>query len=92
VAEHRRWARITEAIDNSYGGRVVTNPSAGLPSKSHPLGATGVAQCVELTWQLRGQAGEHQVESARLAPQHNLGLGSVCVVTLYEHTRYSAWG
>ena len=70
--------------DNTYGGRVVTNPSGGLLSKGHPLGATGLAQCAELVWQLRGQAGPRQVEGARLALQHNIGLGGACVVTLYE--------
>ena len=70
--------------DNTYGGRVVTNPSGGLLSKGHPLGATGLAQCYELTHQLRGTADKRQVEGARLALQHNLGLGGACVVTLYE--------
>jgi len=70
--------------DNTYGGRVVINPSGGLLSKGHPLGATGLAQCAELTWQLRGDAGARQVEGARTALQHNLGLGSACVVTVYE--------
>jgi acetyl-CoA acetyltransferase len=70
--------------DNTYGGRVVTNPSGGLLSKGHPLGATGLAQCTELVWQLRGAAQERQVDGARLALQHNLGLGGACVVTLYE--------
>ena len=70
--------------DHTYGGRVVTNPSGGLLSKGHPLGATGLAQCTELVTQLRGQAGARQVENARLALQHNLGLGGACVVTLYE--------
>jgi len=70
--------------DNTYGGRCVTNPSGGLLSKGHPLGATGLAQCVELVQQLRGQAGARQVHGARLALQHNLGLGGACVVTLYE--------
>ena len=70
--------------DNTYGGRVVTNPSGGLLSKGHPLGATGLAQCAELVWQLRGQAQDRQVPDARLALQHNLGLGGACVVTLYE--------
>lgn len=69
---------------NTYGGLVVTNPSGGLLSKGHPLGATGLAQCAELVWQLRGQAQQRQVEGARLALQHNLGLGGACVVTLYE--------
>jgi len=70
--------------DNTYGGKVVTNPSGGLLSKGHPLGATGLAQCTELVQQLRGSADKRQVEGARLALQHNLGLGGACVVTLYE--------
>ncbi|WP_322060193.1 lipid-transfer protein [Paraburkholderia sp. J63] len=70
--------------DNTYGGKVVTNPSGGLLSKGHPLGATGLAQCTELVEQLRGHAGARQVDGARLALQHNLGLGGACVVTLYE--------
>ncbi len=70
--------------DNTYGGRVVTNPSGGLLSKGHPLGATGLAQCSELIWQLRGQAGARQVDGARLALQHNIGLGGAAVVTLYQ--------
>ena len=70
--------------DNSYGGRVVTNPSGGLLCKGHPLGATGLAQCAELVEQLRGEAGERQVAGARIALQHNLGLGGACVVTLYQ--------
>ncbi|HXH42841.1 MAG TPA: lipid-transfer protein [Bradyrhizobium sp.] len=70
--------------DNTYGGRIVTNPSGGLLSKGHPLGATGLAQCYELTRQLRGTAGATQVEGAKVALQHNLGLGGACVVTLYQ--------
>lgn len=70
--------------DNTYGGRVVTNPSGGLLSKGHPLGATGLAQCYELSHQLRGTAEDRQVEGVRHALQHNLGLGGACVVTLYE--------
>ncbi|MNT85406.1 lipid-transfer protein [compost metagenome] len=69
--------------DNTYGGKVVTNPSGGLLSKGHPLGATGLAQCYELTNQLRGTADKRQVENVQLALQHNLGLGGACVVTLY---------
>ncbi|MEI8305046.1 MAG: lipid-transfer protein [Burkholderiales bacterium] len=76
--------RFVEDGDNTYGGRVVTNPSGGLLSKGHPLGATGLAQCTELVQQLRGSAGARQVPGARLALQHNLGLGGACVVTLYE--------
>jgi acetyl-CoA acetyltransferase len=70
--------------DNTYGGRVVTNPSGGLLSKGHPLGATGLAQCTELVQQLRGTADARQVKGARMALQHNLGLGGACVVTLYQ--------
>ncbi|MGW6459915.1 lipid-transfer protein [Streptomyces sp. NPDC055078] len=70
--------------DNTYGGRVVTNPSGGLLSKGHPLGATGLAQTAEITWQLRGEAGARQVEGATLGLQHNLGLGTAGVVTLFE--------
>ncbi len=70
--------------DNTYGGRFVVNPSGGLLSKGHPLGATGLAQCTELVWQLRGQADKRQVECAEIALQHNLGLGGACVVTMYR--------
>ena len=76
--------RFVEDGDNTYGGRVVTNPSGGLLSKGHPLGATGLAQCYELTHQLRGTCDRRQVDGATLALQHNLGLGGACVVTLYE--------
>jgi sterol carrier protein 2 len=69
---------------NTYGGKVVTNPSGGLLSKGHPLGATGLAQCTELVWQLRGQAEGRQVPNAKIALQHNLGLGGACVVTMYR--------
>ena len=72
--------------DNTYGGRVVTNPSGGLLSKGHPLGATGLAQCAELVWQLRGEAQQRQVEGARIALQHNLGLGGACVMTMYQRS------
>uniref|UniRef100_H2ZML9 Sterol carrier protein 2 n=1 Tax=Ciona savignyi TaxID=51511 RepID=H2ZML9_CIOSA len=70
--------------DNTYGGKHVINPSGGLISKGHPLGATGLAQCSELTWQLRGEAAKRQVKGATLALQHNLGLGGAVVVTMYK--------
>jgi acetyl-CoA acetyltransferase len=76
--------KFVEDGDNTYGGRFVTNPSGGLLSKGHPLGATGLAQCFELVHQLRGMAGSRQVKDARLALQHNLGLGGACVITMYE--------
>jgi acetyl-CoA acetyltransferase len=71
--------------DNTFGGKWVTNPSGGLLSKGHPLGATGLAQCTELVWHLRGTAGERQVPGAKVALQHNLGLGGACVVTMYRN-------
>jgi acetyl-CoA acetyltransferase len=77
-------AAFIAAADNTYGGKVVTNPSGGLLSKGHPLGATGLAQCFELTHQLRGSAEQRQVHGARIGLQHNLGLGGACVVTLYR--------
>jgi len=70
--------------DNTYGGKFVTNPSGGLLSKGHPLGATGLAQCTELVWHLRGTAEARQVEGAKIALQHNLGLGGACVMTMYR--------
>jgi len=69
--------------DNTYGGSVVCNPSGGLLAKGHPLGATGLAQCTELVEQLRDRCGPRQVADARLALQHNIGIGGACVVTLY---------
>jgi acetyl-CoA acetyltransferase len=69
---------------NTYGGQVVVNPSGGLISKGHPLGATGLAQCAELNWQLRGEADKRQVQDAKVALQHNLGLGGAAVVTMYR--------
>ncbi|MFF3670785.1 lipid-transfer protein [Microtetraspora malaysiensis] len=74
---------LAESGATTYGGRWVVNPSGGLISKGHPLGATGLAQCAELTWQLRGEAGARQVDGARIGLQHNLGLGGACVVALY---------
>jgi sterol carrier protein 2 len=68
----------------TYGGKLVVNPSGGLISKGHPLGATGLAQCAELNWQLRGQAEKRQVPGAKIALQHNLGLGGAAVVTIYR--------
>lgn len=68
----------------TYGGTWVVNPSGGLISKGHPLGATGLAQASELTWQLRGTAGDRQVPGARIALQHNIGLGGAAVVTAYR--------
>lgn len=77
-------ASLIDSGDVTYGGRWVVNPSGGLISKGHPLGATGLAQCTELTQQLRGDAGPRQVDGADLALQHNIGLGGAAVVSLYR--------
>jgi len=74
----------------TYGGQWVVNPSGGLISKGHPLGATGLAQCAELNWQLRGEAGNRQVPGVKAALQHNLGLGGAAVVTMYRKAKESA--
>ncbi|MGW4306338.1 lipid-transfer protein [Streptomyces californicus] len=74
--------KLVESGATTYGGRWVVNPSGGLISKGHPLGATGLAQAAELTWQLRGEAGARQVPGARTALAHNIGLGGAAVVTL----------
>jgi sterol carrier protein 2 len=76
--------KFIEDGDNTYGGKVVTNPSGGLLSKGHPLGATGLAQCAELVWQLREDSGVRQVEGAKIGLQHNIGLGGAAVVTMYR--------
>ena len=70
--------------ENTYGGTVVVCPSGGLMSKGHPLGATGLAQITELTWQLRGVSGARQVDGARTALQHNGGLGSAVSVAILQ--------
>ena len=76
---------LVEREATTYGGEgPVVNPSGGLISKGHPLGATGLAQCSELTWQLRGTAEKRQVENANVALQHNIGLGGAAVVTVYR--------
>ena len=76
--------RLIDASETTYGGRWVVNPSGGLISKGHPLGATGLAQCSELTWQLRGTADKRQVPGVNAALQHNIGLGGAAVVTAYK--------
>jgi len=75
---------FVDAGNNTYGGEFVVNPSGGLMSKGHPIGATGLAQCFELVNQLRGNAGQRQVPGAKVALQHNLGLGGAVVVTMYR--------
>jgi|TARA_B110000967_G_scaffold40033_2_gene39833 acetyl-CoA acetyltransferase len=75
---------FVEDGNNTYGGKFVVNPSGGLMSKGHPIGATGLAQCFELVNQLRGSADARQVSNARVGLQHNLGLGGAAVVTMYR--------
>ncbi|MEJ8845798.1 thiolase C-terminal domain-containing protein [Variovorax rhizosphaerae] len=77
--------KLVDAGDNTYGGRYVVNPSGGLLARGHPIGATGLAQCFELVQQLRGQADKRQVEGARIALQHNIGIGGAAVVTMYRN-------
>ena len=84
LAEEGHGHELVEDEATTYGGRWVVNPSGGLISKGHPLGATGLAQCSELTWQLRGAAGPRQVEGATVGLQHNIGLGGACVVSVYR--------
>ncbi|MFD6436037.1 lipid-transfer protein [Streptomyces venezuelae] len=74
--------KLVESGATTYGGRWVVNPSGGLISKGHPLGATGIAQVAELTWQLRGEAAARQAEGARVGLAHNIGLGGAAVVTV----------
>jgi acetyl-CoA acyltransferase len=79
--------KLVEAEATTYGGDgPLVNPSGGLISKGHPLGATGLAQCSELTWQLRGEADKRQLDGAKTALQHNIGLGGAAVVTAYRPT------
>jgi acetyl-CoA acetyltransferase len=79
-----KGGELIESGAVTYGGKWVVNPSGGLISKGHPLGATGLAQCAELNWQLRGLAEKRQVPGAKVALQHNLGLGGAAVVTMYR--------
>ena len=85
LAEEGEGHKLVESEATTYGGDgPVVNPSGGLISKGHPLGATGLAQASELTWQLRGDADKRQVDGAKVALQHNIGLGGAAVVTVYE--------
>jgi acetyl-CoA acetyltransferase len=89
LCEEGEAAGLVDSGATTYGGRWVVNPSGGLISKGHPLGATGLAQCTELTQQLRGDSGPRQVDGVDLALQHNIGLGGAAVVTLYRRANES---
>ncbi|MCE3030716.1 beta-ketoacyl synthase N-terminal-like domain-containing protein [Streptomyces sp. CMSTAAHL-2] len=84
MCEPGESGKLAESGATTYGGRWVVNPSGGLISKGHPLGATGLAQTTELVWQLRGEAGPRQVEGARVGLAHNIGLGGAAVVTVLK--------
>jgi sterol carrier protein 2 len=84
LCEHGKAHEMVRAGDITYGGKMVINPSGGLISKGHPLGATGIAQCVELIWHLRGWANNRLVAGTDFCLQHNLGLGGAVVVTVYK--------
>ena len=90
LCEEGKAGEFIDSGAQTYGGKVVVNPSGGLISKGHPLGATGLAQCSELNWQLRGQADKRQVEGAKIALQHNLGLGGAAVVTAYRKADFGS--
>lgn len=88
-AERGAGGSLAASGETALGGRLPINPSGGLSSRGHPVGATGVAQLVELTWQLRGQCGDRQVESPTVALAENHGglVGSdvaVATVTVLE--------
>ncbi len=74
------------AVDEGWfewGGKLPVNVSGGLLSKGHPLGATGVANIYEIVTHLRGEAGERQVEGAKVGLAHVIGLGSACTIHIF---------
>ena len=76
---------LAESGATTIGGRIPVNPSGGLESKGHPIGATGLGQIYELARQLRGEAGERQVENAKLALAENHGgTAATAVVHILE--------
>ena len=76
--------RIIDDGEVELGGRIPVNVSGGLLSKGHPLGATGIANIYEVSTHLRGEAGERQVEGARIGLTHVIGLGSACGIHILE--------
>ena len=84
LCEEGKAGQLVDEEATTYGGKWVVNPSGGLISKGHPLGATGLAQCAELNWQVRELADNRQVDGAKIGLQHNIGLGGACVVTAYQ--------
>jgi acetyl-CoA acetyltransferase len=90
LCEEGKAGKLVDEEQTTYGGKWVVNPSGGLISKGHPLGATGLAQCAELNWQLRGLADKRQVDGAKVALQHNIGLGGACVVGIYKQPEFAS--
>ncbi|KAJ9642401.1 hypothetical protein H2201_004793 [Coniosporium apollinis] len=84
LCEPGKAHEMVRAGDITYGGKCVINPSGGLISKGHPLGASGLAQCAELVWHLRGWANNRYVDGVTAALQHNLGLGGAVVCSVYK--------
>jgi sterol carrier protein 2 len=84
LSPHGKAHEMVANGDITYGGKMVINPSGGLISKGHPLGASGIAQCAELVWHLRGWANNRLIKDTTVALQHNLGLGGAVVVTVYK--------
>ncbi|MDH3213936.1 MAG: thiolase family protein [Myxococcales bacterium] len=76
--------KLIDEGETAHGGRIPVNVSGGLLSKGHPLGATGVANIYEVSTHLRGEAGERQVEGARIGLTHVIGLGSACGIHILE--------
>ncbi|KAI5297724.1 sterol carrier protein 2 [Ascosphaera atra] len=86
LCEPGRAHEMVRKGDITYGGKMVINPSGRLISKGHPLGATGLAQCAELVWHLRGWANNRAIPGTDFALQHNIGLGGAVVVTVYRRS------
>jgi sterol carrier protein 2 len=84
LSEKGKAHELVRRGDITYGGKYIVNPSGGLISKGHPLGATGIAQCAELVWHLRGWANNRAAPDTKYCLQHNLGLGGAAVVTVYR--------
>jgi len=79
-------AGLIDSGETRLGGRIPVNVSGGLLSKGHPIGATGVANIVEIVQQLRGEAGARQVAQARIGLAHVLGFGTSAAVHILEKT------
>lgn len=84
LSEKGKAHELVRNGDITYGGKYIINPSGGLISKGHPLGATGIAQCAELVWHLRGWANNRAAKDTKYCLQQNLGLGGAVVVTVYK--------